>query len=549
MRFEGKTDTAAKIIGLNSLGESESDVDIEFIQHASGALFWHKNAIIDIEVKKEVLEARNKKAFEEEQRKEEEKRLQIEAEERRRREEAELRKKKAEGFINEFKNAAKGFPWMLYSPLKFIKDASEDYTDMRTMLIGVGTYFIDTYIDDNKLHLDKSLICSLIKKYGFNNRSMSETDNERMEGIWNTIVEDRVFQLLGDKEYFFTMGQAFGDYFNSDQTSGVATFDAFILFLMARDYRRARYLFENTELRTIIKSVYARYPNATRGSAFLEVNGLRAREDRDNTLFKIYEDDYKDEIPYSLDLTAFIELCDIVDCVQNECEMDSIADDLVNNGYNLKNIVSECIANEQSIYSKYKELIKEGFFDEMFSNSVSQRLIYELLVYTNYLVLDSMNMTVIANTWSDFIDAELMFNSALQKYFALHPEAQKNNAVECINEAYKNASTGVDFENVLKLLYEYLGCSVETTKTSGDQGADLVVVKDGHRSVVQAKYYSGNVGNKAVQEVVAAMKVYDAEKGIVVTNSHFTRQAVSLAEANNVELVDGEKLEKMIKNV
>ena len=41
--------------------------------------------------------------------------------------------------------------------------------------------------------------------------------------------------------------------------------------------------------------------------------------------------------------------------------------------------------------------------------------------------------------------------------------------------------------------------------------------------------------------------MYNADKGIVVTNSTFTSSAVELAQANNIELIDGEKIEEFKK--
>lgn len=41
--------------------------------------------------------------------------------------------------------------------------------------------------------------------------------------------------------------------------------------------------------------------------------------------------------------------------------------------------------------------------------------------------------------------------------------------------------------------------------------------------------------------------MYKANKGIVVTNSTFTTSAVELANANNIELVDGEGIEEFKK--
>ncbi len=94
--------------------------------------------------------------------------------------------------------------------------------------------------------------------------------------------------------------------------------------------------------------------------------------------------------------------------------------------------------------------------------------------------------------------------------------------------------TGEDFEIVLKLLYEQLGYDVSMTKTTGDQGADLIMEKNGTKVVVQAKYYSSPVRNSAVQEVVGALKYYGAQKAIVVTNNTYTNVAIELAKYNNV---------------
>lgn len=92
-----------------------------------------------------------------------------------------------------------------------------------------------------------------------------------------------------------------------------------------------------------------------------------------------------------------------------------------------------------------------------------------------------------------------------------------------------------------------MGYRVEHTKLSHDQGADLVVSKFGEKIVVQAKQYSNKVNNKAVQEIVAAIKHYGADRGMVITTDEFTRSAIELANSNNVDLINREKLEKMVK--
>ena len=83
---------------------------------------------------------------------------------------------------------------------------------------------------------------------------------------------------------------------------------------------------------------------------------------------------------------------------------------------------------------------------------------------------------------------------------------------------------GTQFEDFLADLFRERGYVVETTRITGDQGLDLILVKDGRRVGVQAKGYPGSaVGNKAVQEAHAGMSFYDCHASAVVTNSTFTR--------------------------
>lgn len=99
---------------------------------------------------------------------------------------------------------------------------------------------------------------------------------------------------------------------------------------------------------------------------------------------------------------------------------------------------------------------------------------------------------------------------------------------------------GTDFEvYIAKLLKETGFESVAGTPATGDQGADLIGRRNGKVIAIQTKGYAGAVGNGAVQEIVGALKFYNADEGWVVTNSTFTSAARSLAQANNIRLIDG----------
>lgn len=107
--------------------------------------------------------------------------------------------------------------------------------------------------------------------------------------------------------------------------------------------------------------------------------------------------------------------------------------------------------------------------------------------------------------------------------------------------------TGEEFEEFLKSHFEKLGYMVQLTPKTGDYGADLVINKNGCKTVVQAKRWVSKVGIEAVQQVIASRSYYKADKCLVVTNNYFTPNAINLAESNkDVELWDRKELISMM---
>lgn len=108
--------------------------------------------------------------------------------------------------------------------------------------------------------------------------------------------------------------------------------------------------------------------------------------------------------------------------------------------------------------------------------------------------------------------------------------------------------TGLEFEKELAKLLKRKGYEVETTKGSGDQGADLILTDDlGQKIAVQAKKWIGAVGNSAVQQVVASKKYYDCEKAWVISTSDgFTKSAIELAKKNRVKLIGKKELREFL---
>ncbi|MBP7967215.1 restriction endonuclease [Candidatus Woesebacteria bacterium] len=110
--------------------------------------------------------------------------------------------------------------------------------------------------------------------------------------------------------------------------------------------------------------------------------------------------------------------------------------------------------------------------------------------------------------------------------------------------------TGDEFEQRLGILFEKFGYTVEYVGSHrGDFGADLVIEKARMRTVVQAKRHASYIPERAVQEAVAAIKMYKAHRAMVVTNNYFSRAARALAKANDVELWDRDELARRMVEI
>lgn len=85
--------------------------------------------------------------------------------------------------------------------------------------------------------------------------------------------------------------------------------------------------------------------------------------------------------------------------------------------------------------------------------------------------------------------------------------------------------TGDEFEDFVASLFIKMGYQVRKTPKSKDYGTDLILYKNGLTIAVQTKRWKTKVGIKAVQEIASAVPFYKADKGIVITNNLFTKEA------------------------
>lgn len=105
-------------------------------------------------------------------------------------------------------------------------------------------------------------------------------------------------------------------------------------------------------------------------------------------------------------------------------------------------------------------------------------------------------------------------------------------------EYYWRSLSGRDFETEMARLYKLAGYTVETTPVSGDQGADLLLRKDGELIVVQCKRQDKPVGPHIVRDLYGTMHHFQASRASLDATGGFTKAVRQYVRGKPIELHD-----------
>jgi restriction system protein len=111
--------------------------------------------------------------------------------------------------------------------------------------------------------------------------------------------------------------------------------------------------------------------------------------------------------------------------------------------------------------------------------------------------------------------------------------------------------TPYEFESLIRDLFEKMGHDTKQTRPSRDGGVDCVAFDTrpivGGRVVIQAKRYRHVIGVGAVRDLYGTMQNERANKGILITTSHYTSAAREFAKNLPLELIDGAGLLSLLE--
>jgi hypothetical protein len=204
----------------------------------------------------------------------------------------------------------------------------------------------------------------------------------------------------------------------------------------------------------------------------------------------------------------------------------------------------------QPVFSKWKALIDSQSLDQECYRNFCEDLKafskqYPLWFDGGRTLYDEFNTKV----WEPWLKQYSLRAESISQSYQRFLERKKGRASGLISSNYAFMSP-YEFEELLADLFKKMGYEVEVTPKSGDYGIDVVARNQNDVIAIQAKKYStaNKVSNRDVQRLLGAMQLQTvrANKGILITTSDFTAQAVEQSKGTPVELWNGEHLNSLL---
>jgi restriction system protein len=110
----------------------------------------------------------------------------------------------------------------------------------------------------------------------------------------------------------------------------------------------------------------------------------------------------------------------------------------------------------------------------------------------------------------------------------------------------------IEFELLIRQLFDSIGMKAWITQASRDEGIDVVAYNDdpivGGLCIIQAKRCNSIVGLEAVHALAGVMEDKHAVKGVLVTTSCTGKASWDFAIRNGrIEIIEGRHLKSMLK--
>jgi len=183
-----------------------------------------------------------------------------------------------------------------------------------------------------------------------------------------------------------------------------------------------------------------------------------------------------------------------------------------------------------------------------------EKKVSSLPAYQNHVAKRDANRVNKINHDTTMIDTVITGSSPEEQMFNIEQTINDEVATELLSRILEQDPSF--FESlVLNLLIKmgYQGKNGDSivTKRSGDGGIDGIINQDplGTQTVyIQAKRYKdgNNISSSAIRDFIGALALNNSGKGVFITTSDFTKDALDSAERGNIILINGARLVQLM---
>ena len=195
----------------------------------------------------------------------------------------------------------------------------------------------------------------------------------------------------------------------------------------------------------------------------------------------------------------------------------------------------ELLEELEAILKKEIKVISTAYRKSVTSNSFGKKNYNKFIPELLEFLKDNSNVLKELGEYHDDPDPQISMGEESINFLIsrIEEDIEKLNS----DSEYSEDMDPFEYEHYCASEFNKTGWEAKATQGSSDQGVDVKATKNGIVLVAQCKKFAKPVGNKAVQEVVAGMKYYEANKGVVIAPNGFTNSAEKLAQANNIKLI------------
>jgi restriction system protein len=134
----------------------------------------------------------------------------------------------------------------------------------------------------------------------------------------------------------------------------------------------------------------------------------------------------------------------------------------------------------------------------------------------------------------------------LRRYLKIKGQRERQKRLRALELLNVDDMDGTEFERYIIGLLANGGFKIEKTGDSINLGVDFIARKNNLKYAVQIRRQTGPVSRIAISDIERERHRYDCDRGMLITNGYFTKDAIELAESKGCELIDRDTLARWI---